>query len=434
MMCPNCGNQLEEGASFCPRCGTAVSGPVEAAIGSVEAPTQASPNLADDAPGAKKPAKKPGRRPGKKLVIGLVAVALIAGGGYAGYSYYQKTQWDNLVQSAATAVEQRADDEFGASFTGFVPNNYVNESSYSVTDFQMGDVNHNDDSVTGTATVTTQNESFCSTVDLTFSGTTASDGSLSDVDLSVADKSTVPLKGIDYDTSHGFENLDLPLDGDNHCSYDQDKPDSSAWYYASGIKEQYHYKFDEDSGWSFGDVVEVVPDDGKYADLSGTYTVPGGTNPDAYLTLSNYNPHDTSAGYSRPTYSLELSTDYELSGKTSGKMVFRKDNVALEELDGGLVGFNLGETGLVVGAKEITGAESGDCQLQIVMNPGTAGGVNVFSLEQGHSLRVFAGYQRVGNSVVQLRTYTTGGYLSGLPSLNASSFAQNPPAPQFVRE
>lgn len=92
----------------------------------------------------------------------------------------------------------------------------------------MGDVTRNDDSVTGSATVTTENESFSSTVDLSFSGTTAQDGSLGDVSVSVADKSTVPLKGIDFDSAHGLQNLDLPLDGDDWCSYEQDKPGSGA--------------------------------------------------------------------------------------------------------------------------------------------------------------------------------------------------------------
>lgn len=81
-MCPNCGNKLEEGARFCPKCGTAASAPAEAL-------TQVSVDATETVPGAKGPDKKPGKRSGKKAVIGLIAAAIIAGGGYyAGYSYY----------------------------------------------------------------------------------------------------------------------------------------------------------------------------------------------------------------------------------------------------------------------------------------------------------------------------------------------------------
>lgn len=429
MKCSNCGNELAEGAKFCPKCGTKVAEAMPTSATPVESAKEAHVDTPNES-AALKAEPKPKKKLNKKAIVGVVAAVLIAGGGFGGYSYYQKTQWDKLTQDARSVVEQKVDDEFGASFNGFVPNNYVNVSSYSVTDFQIGNVARDGDSVNGTATATTENESFRSTIDLSFTAAAASDGSLSNVDVEVTDKSTVPIKGIDYDTSNGFQNLNLSLSGDNSCTYKQDKPDANAWYYASGIKECYSYRFNEDSGWSFDNVSEEVPEDGKYADLSGTYSVPGGSNANAYLKLSNYNAHDSEY---RRTYTVEISSDYVVSGKTSGVMTFKKDHVALEDLDNGLISLSLGETGMVVGADSISGAEEGDCQLQIVMNPSVPGGVNVFKLDK-NGLEVLTGYQKRGKFLVHVMTEITGGYLSGLTRFNASSFSQNPPAPQFVRE
>lgn len=129
-------------------------------------PQQLQPDSAP-APMPMAPAKKPRR--GKRIAVGLaVAVVVIAVGvgGFAGFSFWQKAQHQKMVDQTTTAVEKTVDEQYGASFGGFVPNNYVNPSTYKVKSVTVSSVTENNGLVSGSAEAVTANRSFRSTMDL----------------------------------------------------------------------------------------------------------------------------------------------------------------------------------------------------------------------------------------------------------------------------
>lgn len=216
------------------------------------------------------------------------------------------------------------------------------------------------------------------------------------------------------------------------CTVKQEIPGGAPWYYDPSYHQEYSYYFEDDEGWCLSDSGRY-DDDGDsdpMLDISGTYEDSGGAaTPDIYLKISNY---DEDEG----TISVELSTDYSLSRKKlSGRMLFRKDDIELEDIDdSGYKGFRIGGGGgLVTSAEEITGAEAGDAALVFVLNPSSPGGINVYRGDD-QGLSVQTGYGKAGRYTLPVMTGVTGGMMSGLSEFSAWSFENNMPTPQFVKE
>lgn len=336
-----------------------------------------------------------------------------------------------MVDQTTAAVEKTVDEQYGASFGGFVPNNYVNPSTYKVKSVTVSSVTENNGLVSGSAEAVTANRSFRSTMDFTFTGVKDSGGTVSNVTLKLNDKSTEPKRGIDFDEENGLTDLDPELDGSS-CTVKQEIPGGAPWYYDPSYHQEYSYYFEDDEGWCLSDSGRY-DDDGDsdpMLDISGTYEDSGGAaTPDIYLKISNY---DEDEG----TISVELSTDYSLSRKKlSGRMLFRKDDIELEDIDdSGYKGFRIGGGGgLVTSSEEITGAESGDAALVFVLNPSSPGGINVYRGDD-QGLSVQTGYGKAGRYTLPVMTGVTGGMMSGLSEFSAWSFENNVPTPQFVKE
>lgn len=394
-------------------------------------PQQFQPDSAPT-PMSMAPAKKPRR--GKRVAAGLViaVVVIVMGiGGFVGFSFWQKAQHQKMVDQTTAAVKKTVDEQYGESFGGFVSSDYVNSSAYKVKSVKVDNVTESNGLVNGSAQVVTENRSFRSTIDLTFTGAKDSGGTVSNVTLKLNDKSTEPKRGIDFDEENGLTDLDPELDGSS-CTVKQEIPGGAPWYYDPSYHQEYSYYFEDDEGWSLSDSGRY-DDDGDsdpMLDISGTYEDSGGAaTPDIYLKISNY---DEDEG----TISVELSTDYSLSRKKlSGRMLFRKDDIELEDIDdSGYKGFRIGGGGgLVTSAEEITGAEAGDAALVFVLNPSSPGGINVYRGDD-QGLSVQTGYGKAGRYTLPVMTGVTGGMMSGLSEFSAWSFENNTPTPQFVKE
>ena len=452
MRCSSCGSELVPGTTFCPICGARVMDqgfdePMSNTADHAQQywdqsqaqpeqqywaqPQQFQPDSAP-APMSMAPAKKPRR--GKRVAAGLaIAVVVIAVGvgGFAGFSFWQKAQHQKMVDQTTAAVEKTVDEQYGESFGGFVPNNYVNPSTYKVKSVKVSSVTENNGLVSGSAEAVTANRSFRSTMDFTFTGVKDSGGTVSNVTLKLNDKSTEPKRGIDFDEENGLTDLDPELDGSS-CTVKQEIPGGAPWYYDPSYHQEYSYYFEDDEGWCLSDSGRY-DDDGDsdpMLDISGTYEDSGGAaTPDIYLKISNY---DEDEG----TISVELSTDYSLSRKKlSGRMLFRKDDIELEDIDdSGYKGFRIGGGGgLVTSAEEITGAEAGDAALVFVLNPSSPGGINVYRGDD-QGLSVQTGYGKAGRYTLPVMTGVTGGMMSGLSEFSAWSFENNTLTPQFVKE
>ena len=452
MRCSSCGSELVPGTTFCPICGAQVmdQGFDEPMANTADYAqqywdqSQAQPEQrywaqpqqfqSDSAPAPipMAPAKKPRR--GKKVAAGLAIAAVVIAvgvGGFAGFSFWQKAQHQKMVDQVTAAVEKTVDEQYGESFGGFVSNDYVNPSTYKVKSVKVSNVTENNGLVSGSAEAVTANRSFRSTMGFTFTGVKGSGDTISNVTLKLNDKSTEPKRGIDFDEENGLKDLDPEFDAWS-CTVKQEIPDGAPWYYDASYHQEYSYGFDEDEGWYFSDS-GCYDDDGDsdpMLDISGTYEDSGGAStPDVYLKISNY---DEDEG----TISVELSTDYSLSRKNlSGRMVFRKDDIELEDIDdSGYKGFRIGGGGgLVTSPEEITGAEAGDAALVFVLNPSASGGINVYK-GGNEGLSVQTGYGKAGRYTLPVVTEVTGGMMSGLSKFSAWSFENNRPAPQFVKE
>lgn len=117
MFCGNCGAKLEDGARFCPECGTAVNQPAEA-VKAEEAKTE--PAKAEEAPKAEasaqeaktepvkeKKAKKGGK--GKLIAVLVVVVLLLAGAG-GGFAFYMSPaqQYSRAMKKGDGLMEEKA--------------------------------------------------------------------------------------------------------------------------------------------------------------------------------------------------------------------------------------------------------------------------------------------------------------------------------------
>lgn len=391
------------------------------------------------------PANKPCR--GKKIASGLivaVVVIVIGIGGFVGFSFWQKAQYQKMVDQVTASVEKTANEQYGEYFGGFVSSDYVNSSAYKVKSVKVDNVTESNGLVNGSARVITENRSFRSTIDLTFTGLKGSGGVVSNVSLKSNKVSTEPTRGIDFDEENGLTDVDSELEGSS-CTVKQDVPGEVPWYFDDSYHQEYVYSFDQATGWCF-DYSDLCDDDGDtepMVDISGTYEDfdEDGT-PDIYLKISNY---DEAAG----TISVELSTDYSLSRKDlSGRMVFKKDDVCIEEIgDSGFMGFRIGEGedyddydddydddddddydddyDEPASADEITGAKAGQATLTFVFNPSMEGGISVFKGDD-YGLEVQTGYNTMSG--------VTGGMMSDLSRFDAWTFENNTPTPQFVKE
>lgn len=394
-------------------------------------PQQFQPDSAP-APMSMAPAKKPRR--GKRVAAGLaiaVVVIVMGIGGFVGFSFWQKAQHQKMVDQTTAAVKKTVGEQYGESFGGFVSSDYVNSSAYKVKSVKVDNVTESNGLVNGSAQVVTENRSFRSTIDLTFTGLKGSDGVVSNVSLKSNKVSTEPTRGIDFDEENGLTDVDSELEGST-CTVKQEIPGGAPWYYDPSYHQEYSYYFEDDEGWSLSDSGRY-DDDGDsdpMLDISGTYEDSGGAaTPDIYLKISNY---DEDEG----TISVELSTDYSLSRKKlSGRMLFRKDDIELEDIDdSGYKGFRIGGGGgLVTSAEEITGAEAGDAALVFVLNPSSPGGINVYRGDD-QGLSVQTGYGKAGRYTLPVMTGVTGGMMSGLSEFSTWSFENNAPTPQFVKE
>lgn len=114
-------------------------------------PQQFQPDSAP-APMPMTPAKKPRR--GKRVAVGLaiaVAVVAVGIGGFVGFSFWQKAQHQKMVDQTTTAVEKTVDEQYGESFGGFVPSDYVNSSAYKVKSVKVDNVTESNGLVNGSA-------------------------------------------------------------------------------------------------------------------------------------------------------------------------------------------------------------------------------------------------------------------------------------------
>ena len=287
MFCPQCGNQLEDDASFCGKCGAQLGGGAAQKKGS---PSVASAVPAPVGTGTGAAAAGVMKSHGKLIVAGVVAlvvvVAVIAG------VVSMLTGGSTLGQTTDTI---RHAFEIQQPYLAETPSgDYTNDSPYSVTSFEVTDMKvQNDGWLTAQVKAVVENDSF--SVALTYGmdyypyPDTAyrSPDQTGEYVFELKSRSVTPKKGIDKDEANGVAGEGLELNAETGtCQTTVDK--TYQFWFADAVSSKTITYAVGDSGWYIEneDTVRKV----TYKDLDGEYRAKtGDLTKLAQFTISGLN-------------------------------------------------------------------------------------------------------------------------------------------------
>ncbi len=291
MFCPQCGNQLDDGALFCGKCGaqlgadTADAKPTSA---STPATTPLSPTAV--AAGAGSVAAGVLKTHGKLIVIGVVAlvvvIAVVAG------VVSMMTGGTTLGQTTDTI--RRAFEAQQPYLVEVPSGDYVNDTPYSVESFEVTDMKvQNDDWLTAQVKAAVENDSF--RVDLVYGldyypyPDTAyrSPDQTGEYAFSLISSSVTPKKGIDKDEANGVSGEGLEINEETGtCQTTVDKT-YQFWFADAVVSKSITYAVG-DNGWYIDD--ESTTRKVTYKDMDGEYRAKtGDLTKLAQFTISGLN-------------------------------------------------------------------------------------------------------------------------------------------------
>lgn len=161
---------------------------------------------------------------------------------------------------------------------GIAGSQYVNESAYEVTSFEIGDIEQTSDTEVSTPfNATIENANFISDVSgiATYTQMRGTDGGYYVFECDASE--TTPKKGIDFDESRKLGDVEAVLSDDGKSCTVEVMNDYELWFADSEVKTVYSYEFTGQNRWEYeGDekqhVVEYKNIDGSYAADSGDLT------------------------------------------------------------------------------------------------------------------------------------------------------------------
>lgn len=286
------------------------------------------------------------------IVAALAASCLLAGCGQSNDKASAGTggtveSKDVAAQSAAVQAAAEAQFGSGSGFEGYAANDYVKPSGYHVAAVDASNVTVDGSSVSGTATITLENDSFTSEGTYEVSAQAAEDGTWDGATLKLVEQQTTARKGIDFDEERGVtaDSVDSFDDNAQECTASVPVADSGSWIMTSGETAVYTYSFDGQR-WSYAG--ETREEGEKVYNLKGVYTgtYEGATTTfeirseptieDDYVALDDYvydrpNQVMEQNGYPNNTYHV----DHDLSDPRD-----HDTRLQLEDYGNGYIGFD----------------------------------------------------------------------------------------------
>lgn len=179
----------------------------------------------------------------------------------------EESQQYSLPPEEVLPELQKAFESCSIVENGVVSSNYVKESPYQVTAFELLSNTSTDNGTEYVFTATIENDNFITeaTVNGLQTGTRFK--------FDVEDSTTTPKKGVDYDNENGImETTSVLAEDGTSCTVEN--VESYDYWFATVTKGgTYTYKFDK-TGWCFDstDAAEKI----EYKDIEGTYVQPAG--------------------------------------------------------------------------------------------------------------------------------------------------------------
>lgn len=213
-------------------------------------------------------------------IFALAAALAITSGALVGCSGGHNDSAEE--QQGTFAASELPLDEMQAAFegdsiveNGVASNEYLKESPYKVTSFEVTNNRDSNDGTEYEIKATIENDNYVT--EMTVDG--LQQGSRYEFD--VVDSTTTPKKGIDFDNANGIEKAEAVLQSDGNTCTVEDIETYDYWFATVTKGGTYTYKFTGDGWESDGnDAAEKT----EYKDLEGTYTQPAGE----LVNLSNF--------------------------------------------------------------------------------------------------------------------------------------------------
>lgn len=213
-------------------------------------------------------------------IFALAAALAITSGALVGCSGGHNDSAEE--QQGTFAASELPLDEMQAAFegdsiveNGVASNEYLKESPYKVTSFEVTNNRDSNDGTEYEIKATIENDNYVT--EMTVDG--LQQGSRYEFD--VVDSTTTPKKGIDFDNANGIEKAEAVLQSDGKTCTVEDIETYDYWFATVTKGGTYTYKFTGDGWESDGnDAAEKT----EYKDLEGTYTQPAGE----LVNLSNF--------------------------------------------------------------------------------------------------------------------------------------------------
>ncbi|MDD6730095.1 MAG: zinc ribbon domain-containing protein [Eggerthellaceae bacterium] len=280
MFCTNCGAELKEGETICPKCKAPI--PQNQAIGSSSGtPSQTQPPASPvpTATIAETAAAAP-QSPKRGFFSSKRNIAIVCGAAVAVIVIIIA-----VIFSTGALVMGQTPDKFKTAFendsiatNGIAKNDYLNDSTYTVTSFKAENIKKvNEFEVTADITATIENDNFKTDIQAVgaYYDATKSQNEVAQALLSqgymfeVTSSTTTPKKGIDFDKTNGLDAANSVLSDDaTSCTVDVNKS-NSFWFADSTIDTHYTYTFDG-TEWKFSNKDES--DQFTYKkDIEGNY-------------------------------------------------------------------------------------------------------------------------------------------------------------------
>lgn len=213
-------------------------------------------------------------------IFALAAALAITSGALVGCSGGHNDSAEE--QQGTFAASELPLDEMQAAFegdsiveNGVASNEYLKESPYKVTSFEVTNNRDSDDGTEYEIKATIENDNYVT--EMTVDG--LQQGSRYEFD--VVDSTTTPKKGIDFDNANGIEEAEAVLQSDGKTCTVEDIETYDYWFATVTKGGTYTYKFTGDGWESDGN---NAAEKTEYKDLEGTYTQPAGE----LVNLSNF--------------------------------------------------------------------------------------------------------------------------------------------------
>lgn len=229
-------------------------------------------------------------RRNRRLLAALAALALAGSPALAGCSSGPD---ESAFREAFAKTEWVSD--------GAASNNYVKETPYEVTSFELDDLKKvSDGLVEGAFAATIENESF-TTQYVGYASALTDEKALNPFTFEVRDMSTTPKKGIDFIEVNGEEvDVDCELSEDATSCTTEFTDEAQLWFVDSKRTTQATYTF-KDNGWSEKESETTLAF--NYHDIDGAYK--GKTGDITALSRFEIRDVDAKAG----TFTIDYTYD-----------------------------------------------------------------------------------------------------------------------------